>query len=76
MIEQLVHETQQDLAILAVDPHGEADVAIGNQRDDVLETEDCTAVRDDLRAAIVPDTPAQCIRLKHRLGELEWWRRR
>ena len=71
MIEQLVHEPEPRLTILAVLGDGEADILLGNQHDDGDESEHAARMPDDLGAAVVAHLPAQSVLLEVRRHLLE-----
>ena len=71
VVQQLVHETADDLAVFAVDLDGEADVLLRDQHDHSEESEDRAAVPDDAGAAVVADVPAQRVGVEHRLRQLQ-----
>src|SRR5262245_37088390 len=71
MVEQLVHEPEQDFTVLAVDLDGKAYVLVGDQCDDALEPEYSSAMRHDPRTAVVVNVPSQRISLEHRFSGLE-----
>ena len=68
MIEQLVHQPENDSAVLAVDLDRESHMLFRNQHHRRQKSENGPAVPDDLGTAIVPDIPAERIGVEHGLS--------
>ena len=62
MVEQLVKQAANDLAVLAVRRDENADILVRQKRDRRLRAEHRAVVPDDLRAAIIRKVPAQAHR--------------
>ena len=67
MVEQLVEQAADDLAVLAVGRDENADILVREKRDRRLRAEHGAVMADDLRAAIIGQVPAQGVEVEVRL---------
>ena len=68
MIEQFIHQPDDDPTVLAVDLDRESHVLFRNQHHCGQKAEHGTAVPDDLGAAIIADIPPERVGVEHGLG--------